>query len=1680
MQNIERKTHYKMYKSHKGWLIAGITVASMAWGITAGPTAPLTARADANTPATDAANTVDSLVDAKTATLKTDTDTSNSQPDTPTTTSTSVGVANTSTADQHVTTTPAEKSATPSTTPENATKPTESTTPVTTNTPQADATKSTNNPSSNQNKTPINPSPAATPNTPQPATAKQTATPVTESAPIEPDTTKSNVVPTTTSATQPARMAIQATAATLPTSDTSNINTPSGITVQDPSTLTDPVTGQPAFNISKTSALQYTYDHTDANGVSSDLRQYDGYSSAFQTQGAGVWRGLTYANSIPVTAKGVDTSATINGAYPYFIDEWMPDYAFQNFLWANNYAKKYSTINDFRNNFTKAELASLTSITTTDNTQLANPLIYQGLMSMKTLEGLQNATNLQSIYIYPNPNLSLAYYGNPLKNGNLWDIRALAPLKNLTKVSITLASINDITALGNKPTLTEVGLSYNQITDISSLATDVNLDIKNKADLANQHVLLRPITLNTKLQAGQNVAENGLLTYTTPSFIVKDLTAHNLPIKGFDNAGSALYPSLYPSTSDAGNVNGNTLSWYNLLADTTGSYGGLSTTWSDANSDFAGYIIQPYSLSATASSLLVRVQLLQADGNQLDLGPATVLSGESGDTVNVQGNQTVMTILNQQLSDGYTFSGLILNGTGLYSDYVAGNGLAHAETDWTTKLTDEPQNWTILFYKDVLPWNVTVNYGYTATDGTFTAITDADGQPITASFTGTSAESLALADYLKDFPDYVYHASYTNEADDQWVDISDQANIPFNDPKQTVNITYQQAKRAVVTIKDATTGATLQTLDYQTNPELRGAIGTTSDFNASQAIAADLANGYVLVSDTTTGADGQSLITFKADAAAETDYVITLAHGFTTTIAPVQETIVYQDKNGQTVAPSQTQTITFATVTDRVTKTTAKYAYYGQTTVPDLDVTGLPIDTTWNAYPSGTALTFSAVANPVVAEMHVIATTDPDNDLTQVTAKTITDRDADLNYVVTYDVTPHVFDTVIRQINEQIHYQDQTGRAVADTVTQSLTFATVTDQNTNTVVIYVHDGPATAPELNLDGTPVTDGWRVYDVATSHFAAVNHPVVADMHVVATTDPSGDLTKVVAQPVTPTDTDLTFTVTYEPDAHVFSTTTHAVHRTIDYQDADGQSVAPTTTQTVTFAIVTDETTGQVTTYYFQGPAEQPALDSNGQPIDLAWQTGTSATFSAVDYPQLAGFKITATTDASGNLIQAPASVIDATSQNQTITVSYQSLAHEFTTTTHVVHRIIRYQDANGQSVAPTTTQTITFATVTDETTGQITTYYYQGLAEQPALDTNGRPTNSAWVTGTTATLNAVTYPQVAGFKISATTDASNDLTQAPARVVDPTSLDQTVTVSYQPLAHEFTASTKQVSQQINYQNQAGQSVATSHLQTITFLTVTDQTAQTSSTYYYRGVADVPALDESGQPTIAGWTATTNGAKLAAVSHPAVTGMHVIASSEASHDLTQIPAQLITTTSANQQFTITYAPDTSTDGGNGGEPGDNGGTETEVPGNNGNNGGSETEQPGNNGNNGNTETEQPDNVGDNGRPETEQPGNAGNAGTTHGDSADKDDQVTTTARPANLSRPTNVSVATEKPTTTVQTDHVQVTRSVKPAAAVAHFTAQGQLPQTDEKPVNGLLISGIALISALAGAFVLNRRH
>ncbi|WP_407886686.1 mucin-binding protein [Levilactobacillus sp. N40-8-2] len=971
MKNFERKTHYKMYKSHKGWLVAGITVTSMAVGIIAGPQTTQTVQADDSAPATESVDGNQPVSGASKVSLKAST------PVTP-----ASKVAAVSASEQQQPQAPAS-SADPKT-------------------PAAASSGSAGNQQSSEQVT-ENQQPAA-----QPAAKAPAQESTNEGANAAGGTTTGTGKP----AAEAESLSIAAADAVAP----APTNVQTGITVQNPDDLTDKVTGQPVFNVSKTQRLQYTYDHSDANGVSTDLSVPKAYDKYYQVQGSKVWSGEAYANSIAQDAKGIDMNSPVHftdGTYPLYIDEWMPDAGLQYLIWQNNFASKYATIADFRNNFTKAELATVTNISTTEPLQSVNGAeqqytsYYLALMSMTSLEGLQNATNLQTLYLYPDPMVSLNTFGNGMQSGNLWDIRALSNLQNLKTVSITLFSVNDISALSNKDQLTTVDMPYNQITDISPLATDKNLNIKTGTTLKEQHILLAPITVSTKLGKDQNTTADGTLSYTTPSFIIKDLGASNLPVKGFDNATGALYPSLFPSSADAGNINANTLNWYNLLAGTSTDYGSLSTTWADTNSDFAGYIIQPYDMAENVSDLNVNIQLLQADGQQLTLAPSTLISGDVGSEVDVQANATIMTFLNQQVAKGYTFSHLILDGTGLYSDYLANNGKATAQPNWTTTLTDTSKNWTILFYKDVLPWNVSVDYGTKDADGNFTPITNEDGTPVTDSYNGTSNVQLPLTSYEKDFPDYVYTGAETSVDDDSvtdktWTDISQSADIPFAGAKQAIRMVYANAKRATVTVKDATTGKIVQTLDYTTNPELRGAIGTTSTFDSASVIDPAVAKGYKLVSDTTKNADGTSAIVFGKDADTALDFTITLAHDFKTTEKAVTEKITYQDQQQKQVAAPVTKTMTFATVTDQVTQDAVTYSNPAATGTPELDVTGKPTDTNWVVYQTGDKLGFDAVKNPTVAGMHVASTTDPAKDLTQTTTQAVTPDSADVAVVVTY------------------------------------------------------------------------------------------------------------------------------------------------------------------------------------------------------------------------------------------------------------------------------------------------------------------------------------------------------------------------------------------------------------------------------------------------------------------------------------------------------------------------------------------------------------------------------------------------------------------------------------------------------------------------------------------------------
>lgn len=530
--------------------------------------------------------------------------------------------------------------------------------------------------------------PAAT--TPAAATDETSASPTADAQPAQPtDTAPANAPTAGTEQTTGAAASEQTgttgqageSTATGRSGEEVTAPTPQPAPVPEPEpetpTLTDEVKAKDELNISKTDPLQESYNHRPLTDVS----------------GAGAWQGNSYAAQIAPDAKGTDPATT-----EAYLDEWMPDYAFQYVLWQSAYQSQFPTIGDFRANFTKADLAGLTELVTDDAAQNAGTqnsaaptAYYQALTAIYSLEGLQYATNLQRLDMAPNVAVNEAVWGTASKNGNLYDISALTHLAKLQSVTLRMFSINDLTPLANKPVLSNLEMPYNQITDISPLASDPMLDVAH-AGLALQHVLLSPITLR-----------EGTTSYQTPSFIIKDVTAANLPIKAFDASGDIDYPDLFPSTADGGNIDPQTLNWSNMYPDTASDYGSFSTLWDDPNSGFNGWILQPYALAADVGNVTVNYATLQADaqGNtaQLLIAPTSTLSGKVGDAFDLNTEPVVGQMLQSIAAKGYTFAGVILDGSGKYADYLAGNGLAHALSTTAGNYTDTAQQRTLLFVK---------------------------------------------------------------------------------------------------------------------------------------------------------------------------------------------------------------------------------------------------------------------------------------------------------------------------------------------------------------------------------------------------------------------------------------------------------------------------------------------------------------------------------------------------------------------------------------------------------------------------------------------------------------------------------------------------------------------------------------------------------------------------------------------------------------------------------------------------------------------------------------------------------------------------------------------------------------------------------------------------------------------
>ncbi|MFT8600604.1 MAG: MucBP domain-containing protein, partial [Leuconostoc pseudomesenteroides] len=119
--------------------------------------------------------------------------------------------------------------------------------------------------------------------------------------------------------------------------------------------------------------------------------------------------------------------------------------------------------------------------------------------------------------------------------------------------------------------------------------------------------------------------------------------------------------------------------------------------------------------------------------------------------------------------------------------------------------------------------------------------------------------------------------------------------------------------------------------------------------------------------------------------------------------AQAEENIKYQDTHGNTLHnDTNAATIHFITVTDPVDGSIKSY-YSMTSSTATLDDNGVPTGNDWTIWNAGDT-NFASVANPPIDGYHVVSTTDPTNDLTQIPVKDVTPSTGSLNYIVYYDL----------------------------------------------------------------------------------------------------------------------------------------------------------------------------------------------------------------------------------------------------------------------------------------------------------------------------------------------------------------------------------------------------------------------------------------------------------------------------------------------------------------------------------------------------------------------------------------------------------------------------------------------------------------------------------------------------
>ncbi|KRL72873.1 lectin-like domain-containing protein [Lactobacillus delbrueckii] len=224
----------------------------------------------------------------------------------------------------------------------------------------------------------------------------------------------------------------------------------------------------------------------------------------------------------------------------------------------------------------------------------------------------------------------------------------------------------------------------------------------------------------------------------------------------------------------------------------------------------------------------------------------------------------------------------------------------------------------------------------------------------------------------------------------------------------------------------------------------------------------------------------------------------------TSKVKTVTETVHYIGQDGKPVANDASGIPTsFVTITNPIDGSTATYYSKTESGQPTLNNNGVPV----GDWTQGNSTDFAAIINPSVIGQHVVSTTDPGNDLTQTTVKSIDSNSDNLDFTVTYEPNQeaanvtYIDDTTGKTLSAKDLTGDygstdpyRTGDTIADYEKQG--YQLVSDNYPTKGVVYNQDGTVQSFEVHLThGTTQTSESQTVN-ETIHYVYKNGDKAAD--------------------------------------------------------------------------------------------------------------------------------------------------------------------------------------------------------------------------------------------------------------------------------------------------------------------------------------------------------------------------------------------------------------------------------------------------------------------------------------------------------------------------------------------------------------------------------------------------------